>query len=256
MSLLLPPVAPLSPCSFPLSFAMLLRLAPPCGASQAALSPAAERIKNHSLPHSLPSPSHIVRPPEKPCQAREQPATSAAEAGATATAAAATAADAQCSPSPDSSSRGKQPVRPFEELSAPNCTRISPFAPSHPPPPSSPHTLLTTSSAPIPSLCSHPALEAARSHPVTPPPPHPPIPSNALIPSPLIPSLCSPQALEAARSHPAFAKFLQQAILSTPLNPSRPASVPLPPFSPLSAFLPPFFPLIAPHVQKQLPLAD
>ncbi|CAI5483975.1 unnamed protein product [Closterium sp. Yama58-4] len=48
---------------------------------------------------------------ETPCQPREQPATSAAEAGGTT---AATTADAQGSAGPDSS-RGKQPVRPFEE---------------------------------------------------------------------------------------------------------------------------------------------
>ncbi|CAI5981734.1 unnamed protein product [Closterium sp. NIES-65] len=61
-----------------------------------------------------PSPSCIVPPAERPSQAREQPATSAAEAGG-ATAAATADAQGSAGLSSSSSSRGKQPVRPFEE---------------------------------------------------------------------------------------------------------------------------------------------
>ncbi|CAI5536322.1 unnamed protein product [Closterium sp. Naga37s-1] len=54
-----------------------------------------------------------ARPAETPCQPREQPATSGAEAGATT--AATEEARGSAGPGSSNSSRGKQPVRPFEE---------------------------------------------------------------------------------------------------------------------------------------------
>ncbi|CAI5501819.1 unnamed protein product [Closterium sp. Naga37s-1] len=169
-----------------------------------------------------PLPPPVVRPAETPCQPREQPATSAAEAGATA----ATTADSQGIAGPDSSGRGKQPVRPFEECEDED--ELSWRLPC----------------STLREIADDAALrQQLRDHEL----------QRMLL---LIDSSPHPEAaLEAARSHPAFAKFLQQAILSTPLNPSCPGSVPLSYsslLSPLSPFLPAFLPRVAPHLISYL----
>ncbi|CAI7787170.1 unnamed protein product [Closterium sp. NIES-54] len=112
---------------------------------------------------------------ETPCQPREQPATSGAEAGATT--AATEEARGSAGPGSSNSSRGKQPVRPFEECEDEDelswrlpCSTLREIAPA-------------AAAALIPPP-NHPPFPPHLPHHFAPFLPHPPLPLRLRLPHP------------------------------------------------------------------------